>query len=142
MGYIHLTYHSTKTFTQEGIDFSPAEIKYTLLSKWIIFIVYTFIEETVLYLFEWIPFIYILSTFLKFKILSLDSDLHLTIYDKTFFHMSEFDLFHEILKLTAGVNIVIFEKGMKVMSSSYALLTLDQIDKVKRILADAIKRLE
>ena len=72
----------------------------------------------------------------------MTSDFHLTIYDKTLYHLSEYDFLEEFLTRTASFYVFLFEHGMRLMNETFSFLTIEQIDNVKQILGEAITRIE
>lgn len=84
-------------------------MQYTCLSKWIIFLVYIYVEPVLVFSLNFIPLVVIGLTFLKLRILSLESQFHLTIYDKFFYHLHNYDIFNYLI----GKGAKYFVKGLE-----------------------------
>jgi hypothetical protein len=147
---MHLTYHSSKSFLQAKnpqIAAEKRDMQYTCLSKWIIFLFFVYVEPVFIYSLNFIPLIALLSTFMKYRILSLDSDFHLTIYDKVFYHLQDYDVFSFIIGKSAKYFVKAIDVAINIVVEG--ILKRGGVDEenaaleeCKKVLIAAVRRIE
>jgi hypothetical protein len=122
-------------------------MQYTCLSKWIVYLIFIYLEPIIIYTLNFIPFIAIVSTFVKYRILSLDSNFHLTIYDRFLYHLSDYDVFSYLVNKSAGFFVKITEIGIKLVLK--VVISRDGIeednqalDEFKKVLINAVNSIE
>ena len=122
-------------------------MQYTCLSKWIIFLVYIHVEPLLVFSLNFIPLIAIGLTLLKLRILSLESDFHLSIYDKFFYHLHKYDIFSFLVEKSAKYFVLTLQISIKFVVEGILKrggvgeenLALEDC---KKVLLDAVKRIE
>ena len=70
---------------------------------------YIYVEPVLVFSLNFIPLVVIGLTFIKLRILSLESQFHLTIYDKFFYHLHNYDIFNYLI----GKGAKYFVKGLE-----------------------------
>ena len=111
---------------------------YMFVSKWIVFTAFTWCEPIFTTVFEFIPFFYLLTCFLKLRVVSENSEIHLWIYDRTFLHLRGFDPFDEFLKYNTGLAVLVFEKSTFILTEFFRLMTTEQLDKILKIIENCL----
>lgn len=122
-------------------------MQYTCLSKWIIFLVFIYIEPVIIYTLNFIPLIAVASTFLKYRILSLDSEFHLTIYDRFFYHLSDYDIFSWVVGKSAQYFVKAIDLAIRavvegILKRGGVGEENKALEDCKKVLIDAVRRIE
>ena len=107
-----------------------------------IFVSYMYIEPAIVMVFDVIPFIYLLSVLFKLKLLSSNNNWHEYIYDKTFAHLQEFDIFQFVWDLASSRIVYLIKKLLKGFSFFFVKLSEDQLDDLEEALTEVLGEIE
>lgn len=101
---------------------------------------YVYVEQILLAMLEFVPGIYIISMGLKLKFLSTNNAWHQALYDKTFGHLQEFDIFHMAWHHSSDKIVSLAVKLIELLDYLYPRLTADQLDVLSEAMDEAASR--
>lgn len=113
-----------------------------LASFRVVFVSYIYVEAILLAMLEFIPGIHILSMALKLKLLSTSNTWHLVVYEKTFGHLQEFDIFQIVWHYSSDKIVYLVVKMLELLDNLYPRLSSDQLDLLNDTLEDASNRIK
>ena len=114
----------------------------SLGSNRVIFVSYIYVEPALDVLLEYIPGGSLLSLVLKLKLLSTNNTWHQTIYQRTYGHLQEFDIFDFMWEVSSNRIIWIIKQVLKLFSFTFSKLTVDQLDEISESLDSTSKALK
>lgn len=101
----------------------------------IVFVSYVYTEPLLLAILDFIPGVYFLSLALKMKLLSTNNGWHQNLYDMTFGHLQEIDIFHIAWHYSSDKLVLLLVKLLHLLDRLYPKLSDDQLD----LLADSLE---
>lgn len=101
------------------------------------FITYIYVEPVLLAILDFVPGIYFLSIVLKMKLLSSNNQWHQLIYDKTFGHLQEFDIFEFAWSFSSNRIVALITKILSLLSYLSPKLNGEQLDELAESLQAA-----
>lgn len=110
------------------LDPDLLEDEYFLLYRWVVWITFWTIEPLVLYFFDWIPFLFLFLSGVKYKLFSMDSEFYLTIWDKIKYYTEDFDLFEYCWRFFVNFMMSGTEKILYKFKGFYRFMSKEQLE--------------
>ena len=101
-----------------------------------------YLEPMALALLEFVPGASLLALLFKAKLLQADCGWHLRLYEKTFAHLQEFDIFDLLWRYSSSSFIRLLEHGLGLAAHFYKKLSMVQLDYLEGVYQDALEEVQ